>query len=1182
MSRLRISFLGPPQVELEEKSVRLETRKSLAILAFLSVSKRQVPREVLAAMFWGEYDQQHAQANLRRNLSSLNARLSFEWLIIEREAISLVNPTNLWLDVEEFIHRLNNFRQHGCEPQGICPECVGHLEATVTLYRGDFLEGLNLRDCPEFDDWQSNQREMLRKQLAFALEKLAFHYETRQNWEKAIEYTKRWVALDNLDEAAQQALLQRYAQSGNRNAALRQYDEFTKLLKEELDQEPEQKLRELHEQIRVGEFGENQARYQSQNLSEKIFSEKEPILKIKIFVPSPSHERVVRARLLTIIQKGLQCPLTLISAPAGFGKTTLLSEWASEAPVPIAWFSIDKGDNDPARFMTYLVSALESIQPGIGSEARLMLRSFRPIAMQSILAGLSNRLFSTETPFALVLDDYHLIESQEIHQTVTYILEHLPPHVHVTISTRSDPPLPLFRFRARNQMVEIRTQDLRFTSEESIDFLNRVMGLTLAEEDVAILDSRTEGWAVGLQLAALSLRGRADTASFIRAFSGSHHYVLDYLVEEVLNRLPGTIINFLLQTSILERLNQSLCNAVTNQPDSQKILETIEKENLFLVSLDDERCWYRYHHLFAELLQARLQEMMPDGIPELHHRAALWHEEHGSSAEAIPHALAAMDYAHAARLVEYSANTLWFHNEGFTLFQWMNAIPDREIQSRPRFNLFKALVFLHDAHFEEARICLDSAVEWFNENWNPDEPDRYLAETRGIVAALRSSVYSNLGDSSLAVSEANCALELLPENNSIWRGIALMCLGFAHEVAGNEEQVNQAITQADITIRNAQNTAYSMLTIYNLGAIQLMRGLLHEASKYYKEVIYLADQYKAERLHELGESKVDLAWVLCEWDDLPAAEEQLKQGLEIGRQIDSFLIQITGHLVYARILQAQGNREGAFDEVNQARQMAETNQISIYAEPAESYETRLDLLCGNQKRASLWKRKQDKLTSILDEGKIRFPPHQYDYNMITFVRVLFSEGETAEALRWLDKLLLIAESVNKIDREIEILILRAMILHRLGDLNSAWSDLEQALLLGEPQSYCRIFLDERSPLENLLNWGIEHEKLQEIRYRVYAEKLLHSFQAERKDKALEKEVQHPISIVTGQNLMVEPLTLRERDVLKLMADGLSNQQIATKMVLSVGTIKIHIHHILGKLDVPTRSIAVIRAKELNL
>jgi LuxR family maltose regulon positive regulatory protein len=342
-------------------------------------------------------------------------------------------------------------------------------------------------------------------------------------------------------------------------------------------------------------------------------------------------------------------------------------------------------------------------------------------------------------------------------------------------------------------------------------------------------------------------------------------------------------------------------------------------------------------------------------IPELHHRAALWHEEHGSGAECHPACFSCDGLRYAACLVEYSANTL-VYNEGFTPFQWMNAIPDQEIQSRPRFNLFKALVPCMMLTSRK-RICLDSVIEWFNENWNPDEPDRYLAETRRIVAALRSSVYANLGDASLAVSEANCALELLPENNSIWRGIAFMCLGFAHEVAGNEEQVNQAITRADITIRNAQNTAYSLLVIYNLGAIQLMRGLLHEASEYYKQVISLADQYKAERLHELGESKVDLAWVLCEWDDLPAAEEQLNQGLEIGRQIDSFLIQITGHLVYARILQAQGNEKVYLTQL-QARQMAETNQILIHAEPAGSSKhvsiyypgTRNGLACEAQAR----------------------------------------------------------------------------------------------------------------------------------------------------------------------------------------------------------------------------------------
>jgi len=1183
MSQLRLLFLGTPIIELDKQPVGLETRKSLAILAYISLSKQEVPREVLATLFWGEYDQVHAQSNLRRNLSSLNKNLKFDWLVTSREAIGLRSFTDLWVDTEEFIAQQDLFRNHGCQQWETCPECLEHLKKGVKLYRGDFLAGINLPDCPEFDDWQLLQRETFRNQFAYCLERLSQAYAHIKNWEKALQYSRQWVALDPLNEVAQRTLIQQYALSGNRNAALSHYEKLVNLLKEELDAEPERESIALFQYVKSDQLHAEQGLSEPHAPAEQINPGSQPILKIKTYIPSFTGNKVIRSRLLTLLQEGLLHPLTLISAPAGFGKTTLLSEWASVATMPVAWFSIDKNDNDPVQFMTYMMSALESIQPGIGSEVLLMLRSFRPIPAQSIQVSLCNRLLETKTPFAVVLDDYHLIESQEIHQFITYFMEHLPPNVHVILSTRSDPPIPLSRLRARRQLVEIRSQDLRFTAEESIDFLNQVMGLSLSGEEIATLETRTEGWVVGLQLAALSLRGRKDTGTFIQAFSGSHQYILDYLVEEVLSRQPDEILHFLLRTSVLERLNSALGNAVTGRQNSQDILETLERGNLFLVSLDDERHWYRYHHLFAELLQVRLHEMWPDDIPGLHHRAAQWFENFGSGTEAIQHAIAAQDYIHAARLIEQSAANMWSGNEGYLVFRWMNALPEEIIQTRPRLNCCKAWVLIHDAHFEEARTVLDAAEKFLVEQNEDKDIDPYASESLGMICSIRSAVNSNLGNATLAMQDANTALELLPKNNLIWRGLAYLSLGFAHEVAGDAEQAGQAMIEADITAEKSRDLPLSLLIKYNLGDLHLLQGSLREANEFFKQVVSLAKFNKAERLHELGEALVERAWVLCEWNKLGEANEQVRRGLEIGRQIGSFIIQIMGHLAYARILQALGKLDAAYDEVEQARQIAETNQIPIYAVAAEAYEIRLDLLTGNLDRAKIWRQKKEKMLSDAPEDGIAFPPHYFEPDAFTLARVLFTEGHTTEAKMRLDNMLQLAGSANKSSRRIEILVLLALVFQNLNDPTCAWAFLEQALCLAEPHSYQRIFLDEGYRMELLLDWGIEQEMIKDDRILAYVENLLHTFSTERTFQTAheEKIIPRPVS-PSQRTALAEPLTSRENDVLNLMAQGLSNQQIASKMVLSIGTVKIHIHHILEKLAVPNRALAVIRSKELRL
>ena len=422
-----------------------------------------------------------------------------------------------------------------------------------------------------------------------------------------------------------------------------------------------------------------------------------PILATKLYIPPPRPKVVLRPRLIERLNEGLDRKLTLISAPAGFGKTTLVSEWVAGSERPAAWLSLDEGDNDPTRFLTYLVAALQTIAPDIGEGVLSVLQSPQPPPTESILTALLNEITAVPDDFVLVLDDYHVIDARPVDAALTFLLEHLPPQMHLVITTREDPQLPLARLRARGQLTELRAADLRFTPSEAAAFLNEVMGLNLSAEDIAALETRTEGWIAGLQLAALSMRGREDVPGFIRAFAGDNRYIVDYLVEEVLQRQPERVRSFLLQTSILDRLSGPLCDAVTGQEEGNALLEALERGNFFVVPLDDRRHWYRYHHLFADVLHAHLMAEQPDQVPTLHRRASEWYEQHGSAADAIRHALAAEDFERAADLVELAVPAMRRSRQEATLLGWLKALPDELIQCRPVLSVAYAGTLLQAA-----------------------------------------------------------------------------------------------------------------------------------------------------------------------------------------------------------------------------------------------------------------------------------------------------------------------------------------------------------------------------------------------------------------------------------------------------------------------------------------------------
>ena len=710
MESLKLSWLGHPLVELKGRAIKLETRKAAALLAYLSLNPGECPREVLATMFWQEGNQQKALANLRRTLSSLKSSLP-GWIEADRETITLRRNGKLWVDVDAFHQSLSQLKEHHHPENEACDICLSMLEKAVELYRGNFMDGLNLTDAPSFDDWQFFQRDGLLQEFADVLKRFSSGCSERGHWDQAIIYARRWVAMDRLHEPACRALMDLYIRSGQRSAALHQYEELARLLNEQLGQAPEEETRRLVEQIR----GRDEAK-QAEETPKSPTSF--PLLKTKLYIPTAPDSRVERSHLLARLDDVKKKALTIVSAPAGFGKTTLLAEWVAQTSLPVAWLSLDNGDNDPYRFLSYLIAALGSIHEEVGLEAQQIMRSSQPAPPHVLLASLLNDLGKVAEPYVLVIDDYQFIIEHAVHEATAYLLDHIPSNMHIVIATRADPPLQLGRMRAHGQILELRTQDLRFTSEEVTEFLNAVMWLGLSMDDIEALESRTEGWVVGLKMAALSLQGHANVSEFIQAFSGSHRYVLDYLLDEVLWRQPAHVQDFLLETSILDKLNGSLCDALTNEggrrsgEGGQAVLEYLEKSNLFVVPLDDHKQWYRYHHLFADLLHARLQQISKiQDIAALHARAAQWFQHNGSTDEAIHHASLTSNNEWVEQLIEQNYMEMYHRGEASSIRSWTGKLSKELIFRRPWLCIYEAQSHALFGQLDEADVLIAKAEE---------------------------------------------------------------------------------------------------------------------------------------------------------------------------------------------------------------------------------------------------------------------------------------------------------------------------------------------------------------------------------------------------------------------------------------------------------------------------------------
>ena len=894
------------------------------------------------------------------------------------------------------------------------------------------------------------------------------------------------------------------------------------------------------------------------------------ILRAKLYVPRGHADAVPRPRLYERLDEGTRRDLTVVSAPAGFGKTTLLADWSRRSGLPVAWVSLDERDDDPVRFFSYLIAAIGTVHEGFGEATRAFLSSPQSREeIEPVLTALSNEILEVPRDFVLVLDDYHALTTQPIHEALALLLDHAPPPMRLIVAGRASPPLPLPRLRARGRLTELGAPDLRFTLEEAAEFLDRTMGLDLAAEKVAALEEGTEGWIAGLQLAAHALRGGEADADPLEALAESARHVFDYLADEILSRQPEDVREFLLRTSVVETLSGSLCEALTDTTDGLEMLERLEAANLFLVPLDEAGRYYRYHHLFAAFLRERLQRTYPGEIPELHRRAGLWQEEDGCLSGAIEHALAAEDFDRAADLIEEETGVRRTYVDASLLLRWLGTLPDELVRLRPQLCLLYAWAFAHAGELEDAERRLqdtEAVLKLDGEASTADLSDEERTML-GEIYVIRARMAAMREDAPLTTEFSNRALDLLPEDELDLRGDVALDLGHAYCSVGDMESAGEAFARAAATGRAADDLRTALFALRYQASLEISRGHLREAEGLLLEGQRLAEARPDGVPSVAGIIHTGMGELLYERGELEEARRLLETGIGHGRRSGEVKILVYGYVNLARVLMARGDAEGAHSLIWEAGRLTPKWPL-VWA-----WRARFHLIQGDVESAARWAREYG-----ATEDYLSYPRH---FERITMARVKLGEGRTEEALDFLDLLLDGARTDGRTAHEIELLALRALASERQNSTEHALGYLRHALTLAEPEGFVRLFVDEGPPMAVLLKRLIRNRQVGEFGGELhetrdgYAGRLLERF-------ALEAPPSSNGSARRSLAPGLEPLSEREVEVLGLVAAGRSNAEIARELYLSLGTVKAHIHHIFGKLLVRNRSQAVARARELRL
>ena len=877
------------------------------------------------------------------------------------------------------------------------------------------------------------------------------------------------------------------------------------------------------------------------------------LLQTKLHVPRLRPLLVPRPRLIETLNQGLAGKLTLISAPAGFGKTTLVSSWIdalqtesatlspnTQSPLPtqIAWLSLDENDSAPARFLSYVIVALQRIDPKIGGSAQPMLQA-SPLPIPTLLTALLNDIAAQPDPLMLVLDDYHVVDAQPIDEALAFLLDHLPPQLHLVITTREDPNLPLARLRVRGLLTELRATDLRFTVAETAVFLQQVMGLDLTEEQIAALEARTEGWIAGLQMAALSMRGQEDVSGFIQSFTGSHRFVLDYLLEEVLHQQPAHVQAFLQKTAVLNQLTGPLCDALTGENNGQEILESLERANLFLVPLDNERRWYRYHHLFRELLRQTYPSSEETHVEDLHIRASQWYEANGMELEAFHHAVAANDVARAARLIEGEGLPLYFRGEAIPVREWLACLPQAEFEAMPSLWVTYASVLtmtgrLHD-NIEEVLQAAETALQ-------DAAHDDKTKDLLGQIAAIRAMLAVPKNQVETIVTQSQRALEYLHPDNVPMRTTTTWTLGYAYQVQGNRAAASEAYAETIAQSQKSGNIMTEIAATTCLGQIQETENQAHQAAETFQRILQLVGD---PPWPAACEACVGLARIHYQWNDLEAAERYGQQGLALARQLENVDTPAACGILLARVKLAQGDAAEALTTLAETDQFVQQHHFGHWAGEITAVRIQAHLHQGNLAAAAQLAESHD------------LP--------ISQARIHIAQGDPNAALAQLEPLRQQAEAKDWADMRLQVLLLQALAHQAADESERAMQTVGEALALAAPGGLLRPFVDEGPSMATLLREAVKGGVAP-----LFAQQVLAAFG------------ETAVSQLPTAQPLPDPLSERELEVLKLLTTELTGPEIARELMISLNTMRTHTKNIYSKLGVNSRRTAVRRAEELNL
>jgi LuxR family maltose regulon positive regulatory protein len=1176
---MQVRLFGELEAEHAGVPVPVRGAKQRALLALLALCPGQpVSSDRLIDVLWGDGQAANPANALQAQIGQLRRTFGPAAILTTEAGYALdAGPDDV--DVIQFEHLVAQGRR--LAEAGQAADASAALGEALGLQRGEPLADF------AYAGFFDAERARLDELVLVAIETRARADLALGRHGELAAGLEAWCRAHPLREHLWELLILTLYRAGRQAEALRTYTEVRDRLAGELGIDPGPALRDLEARI----LAQHPSLSPEPVAPEPVPPEPVPptpssavpaaLLETKFYVPRARRDLVPRPRLAERLDRGSASKLTLISAPAGFGKTTLLTEWLAAGPAApadrrlAAWLSLDRGDNNLASFWTYLIAALRTSAPGVGEDALGMLRAPGSQPIETVLTTLLNDLSAIAGDIVLVLDDYHVIDARDVQDGMAFLLDHLPPGLHVVIAGRADPALPLARWRARGELIEIRAAELRFTPDEAAAYLNETMGLTLTARDVAALEGRTEGWIAALQLAALSMQGRDDVAGFIAGFAGDDRYVVDYLVEEVLQRQPDRVQAFLLQTCILGRLSGPLCDAVTGQGGGKAMLEALDRGNLFLVPLDDRRQWYRYHHLFADVLQARLLDEQPDQVPGLHRRASEWFQRSGEQSMAIGHALAAEDFHQAANLVERAVTVMSQTRQEATVRTWLEMIPDEIIRVRPVLIVAVAWVLLSYGEFSEVEGRLRDAERWLDAATGTgarspaaraemivanEEEYRRLP---GTIETYRAALALARGEPLGAIRHARRALDLAPADEHRWRASASGLMAIAFWCSGDLEGAYSAWAECMAGLRRAGHFADIFGCAIAMADIRLVQGRLSAAMRTYEQALQHADDQSGPVLRGTADMYVGMSEVLRERDDLAAATRQLLRSQELGEANGLPQNRYRWRVAMARIRQVQGDLDDALELLDEAERLY-MGDMFPNVRPVPALKARVWIAQGRLGEALGWVREQG-LSVDDDLSYLR------EFEHITLARILMarSAGEHAERsahapTQLLERLLLAAEEGGRTGHVIEILALQALARQARGDIPAALACLQRALTLAEPEGYVRVFADEGTAMTVLLRAAAKQGTT-----RNYARRLLAAKSG------------------TGQNKpvtqgLIDPLSERELDVLRLLGTELDGPAIARELMVSLNTVRTHTKNIYAKLGVTNRRAAVRRAAELGL